>query len=72
MSDNDQRTYRVVGMSCEHCAAAVKAQVGGLAGVSDVSVDLASGTLAVHGNAIDGEAVRAAVQAAGYDFAGHA
>lgn len=71
MSDNDQRTYSVAGMSCDHCAAAVDAQVGGLAGVSAVSVDLASGALVVQGG-IDDEAVRAAVQAAGYDLAGHA
>jgi copper chaperone CopZ len=72
MSDDDRRTYSVTGMTCEHCVAAVDAQVRGLAGVSAASVDLASGALVVQGSAIDGEAVRAAVQAAGYDLAGHA
>jgi copper chaperone len=70
MSEEDQRTYNVAGMTCEHCAASVDAQVSGLTGVSAVSVDLASGALVVQGD-IDGEAVRAAVQAAGYDLAGH-
>jgi copper chaperone CopZ len=72
MSDTAEQTYNVTGMSCEHCVAAVGEQVGGLAGVDRVDVDLASGTLVVQGSAIDGEAVLAAVQAAGYDLAVHA
>jgi copper chaperone len=69
MSDTDQHTYNVVGMSCEHCAAAVSAKVGELPSVSDVDVKLASGALLVSGTDVDGEAVRAAVGAAGYSLA---
>lgn len=69
MSDTVQRTFNVTGMTCEHCVAAVSTEVGELAGVSDVDVDLASGVVLVRGNGIDGEAVRAAVQAAGYGLA---
>ncbi len=36
-------TYRVTGMSCEHCARAVNAELTGLAGVTGVSVDLVPG-----------------------------
>lgn len=72
MSEDDRRTYNVAGMTCEHCAAAVRTQVGSLVGVSAVNVDLLSGALVVHGSAIDGESVRAAVQAAGYDLVGYA
>jgi copper chaperone len=69
MSAADEQTYTVVGMSCEHCAAAVSAEVGELAGVSGVEVDLASGALLVRGGNLDVAAVRTAVEAAGYSLA---
>jgi copper chaperone len=56
-------------MSCEHCVAAVTEEVGRVAGVSDVAVDLASGALVVQGSDVDGEAVRTAVETAGYSLA---
>jgi copper chaperone len=72
MAEVEQRTYNVTGMSCEHCVAAVSETVGELAGVSGVDVNLASGDVVVTGSAIDGEAVRVAVQEAGYELAEHA
>lgn len=43
------QTYSVTGMTCEHCVHAVSEEIGALAGVTDVSVDLeAGGTSAVH------------------------
>ncbi len=69
MSDSDQRTYNVTGMSCEHCVAAVKAEVSELPGVSGVDVDLDSGVLVVRGSGVDDEAVRSAVESAGYGLA---
>jgi copper chaperone len=72
MSGEEQRTFNVTGMSCEHCVASVGTQLRGLAGVSAVDVDLASGSVQVRGSAIDGEAVRAAVETAGYGLAEHA
>jgi copper chaperone len=68
MSDTEQ-TYTVEGMSCEHCVAAVTAEVGELRGVSSVEVDLDTGAVLVRGSEIDGEAVRAAVEEAGYSLA---
>ncbi len=68
MSDTEQ-TYTVEGMSCEHCVAAVTAEVGVLRGVSGVEVDLDTGAVLVRGSDIDGEAVRAAVEEAGYSLA---
>ncbi|HTD07393.1 MAG TPA: copper ion binding protein [Solirubrobacteraceae bacterium] len=68
MSDAEQ-TYNVEGMSCEHCVAAVTAEVGELAGVSAVEVDLAGGTVLVRGSNIDSDAVKAAVEEAGYSLA---
>ena len=42
------RTYAVTGMTCDHCVHAVSEEIGALAGVRDVSVDLdAGGTSAV-------------------------
>ncbi len=69
MSEREQRTFNVTGMSCEHCVAAVSAEVGQLPGVSGVDVDLASGAMVVSGGGVDGEAVRVAVEAAGYGLA---
>jgi copper chaperone len=69
MSDTDQQTYNVTGMTCEHCVAAVSATVGELSGVSRVDVELASGRVVVHGGSVDGEAVRHAIEAAGYSLA---
>lgn len=34
------QTFAVTGMTCEHCVHAVREEVGALAGVSDVAVDL--------------------------------
>jgi len=69
MSNADERTYYVTGMSCEHCAAAVNAKLGELPAVSGVDVDLQSGAVLVRGSGVEGEAVRAAVEAAGYGLA---
>jgi copper chaperone len=35
--------FQVTGMSCEHCVNAVSSELGGLAGVSAVAVDLVAG-----------------------------
>jgi copper chaperone len=69
MSDSDRQTYHVTGMTCEHCVAAVSAKVSELAGVSSVEVALASGDVVVTGNGVSDEAVRGAVEAAGYGLA---
>ena len=36
-------TFRVTGMTCEHCVRAVTGELGNLKGVSDVRVDLRPG-----------------------------
>jgi copper chaperone CopZ len=64
------RTYRIEGMTCAHCAAAVEKEVGAVAGVSACAVDLATRTAVVHGEGFTDEAVSAAVDEAGYTFAG--
>ena len=63
-------TYTVTGMTCQHCVAAVTEEVGGLPGVTGVQVDLASGGLTVTSDTpVDDDAVRAAVEEAGYEVA---
>ena len=62
--------YRVDGMSCEHCVVAVTGEVGDVAGVQSVAVDLDSKLVRVSGAGIDDSAVVAAIDEAGYDVAG--
>ena len=63
-------TYSVTGMTCAHCVTAVTGEVGALSGVQSVSVDLvAGGTSTVRitsDSPLDPDAVRAAVDEAGY------
>ncbi|WP_020661230.1 heavy-metal-associated domain-containing protein [Amycolatopsis benzoatilytica] len=59
--------YTVEGMTCGHCVASVKEEVGGLDGVQAVDVDLATGAVKVSSAApLSREAVEAAVAEAGY------
>jgi copper chaperone CopZ len=66
-------TYSVSGMTCGHCTSAVTEEIGKLAGVQGVTIDLvAGGTSAVHvtsESALDESAVRDAVDEAGYALA---
>ena len=62
--------YKVTGMSCGHCEASVRGEVSKLAGVEDVQVSAAAGTLKIVSSAeIADEAVFAAVDEAGYSAA---
>ena len=57
-------------MTCDHCLRAVTEELGKVAGVTDVAVDLASGRLTVSsGGPVNGAAVRGAVEEAGYTIA---
>ncbi|GAA0953298.1 copper ion binding protein [Nonomuraea longicatena] len=62
-------TYTVKGMTCGHCVSSVKEEVGEVAGVSSVEVDLASGLLTVESaDPVDEAAIRGAVEEAGYEL----
>jgi copper chaperone len=64
-------TYTVQGMTCGHCVSSVKEEVGEVAGVTSVEVDLASGLLTVGSDGpVEAAAVVAAVEEAGYKVAG--
>jgi len=59
--------YSVPGVSCSHCERAISAEVGKVAGVAAVRVDLSAKTVAVQGTGLDDASVRAAIAEAGYD-----
>lgn len=60
------RIYDVPAISCGHCKMAIEGEVGGVAGVDLVSVDIDARTVRVEGEAAD-EAIRAAIDEAGYE-----
>ena len=63
-------TYTVTGMTCGHCVSAVTEELSAIDGVGDVRVDLGSGVVTVTSDApLSDEAVRAAVDEAGYELA---
>ena len=63
----DTATYRVPGVSCEHCRSAITDEVSAVAGVESVDVDLEAKTVTVSGAPLDEEAVIAAIDEAGYE-----
>lgn len=72
MNEQAPATYVVEGMTCSHCVASLNEAVTELDGVTDVVVDLATGRLEVVGAGFSDEAVRNAVEEAGYRVAGRA
>jgi len=62
-------TYRVPGMTCEHCKAPVTEELNAVSGVDSVSVDLDRKLVRVSGTALDDAALRAAIDEAGYEVA---
>ena len=64
------QTFRVTGMTCGHCVAAVEQEVGGITAVSDVAVDLASGQVTVTSSRpLTIDEMTTAVDEAGYELA---
>ncbi|WP_084426706.1 heavy-metal-associated domain-containing protein [Kibdelosporangium aridum] len=65
-----QTTYTVAGMTCQHCVASVTEELSEVDGVTDVTVDLATGAVTVTSSAqLDDVAIKAAVTEAGYELA---
>ena len=63
-------THDVVGMTCDHCARAVRAEVSAIDGVTDVDVDLTNGVVRVTAEQpVPTTALRDAVEEAGYTLA---
>ncbi|MET7607780.1 cation transporter [Streptomyces avermitilis] len=65
--------YQVSGMSCGHCEGSVSSEIAEIAGVSSVKAVASTGEVTVVSAApLDDEAVRAAVDEAGFELAGRA
>jgi copper chaperone CopZ len=63
-------SYLVTGMTCGHCTNAVSTALSKLPGVTDVSVDLATGTVDVTSTTtLDTAAISDAIEEAGYELA---
>jgi copper chaperone CopZ len=63
----ESKTYRVPGMHCAHCELAVTRELEAVAGVAAVDVDLERKLVTVRGEALDEDALRAAIDEAGYE-----
>ena len=60
-------TFRVEGMTCDHCRTAVTSEVSAVPGVQAVTVDIEAGTLTVSADQpVDQSDIAAAVDEAGY------
>ena len=65
----DALTYTVPGMSCGHCRTAITDEVSQVSGVDEVLVDLETKRVTVRGTGVEDDAVRAAIDEAGYEVA---
>lgn len=66
----ETKTYTVTGMTCGHCVNSVSSEINQIPGVTDVKVDLNSGTVIVSSDQpIEDTAIAAAVDEAGYALA---
>ncbi|MDQ0753295.1 copper chaperone CopZ [Streptomyces africanus] len=65
--------YKVSGMTCGHCEGAVSQEISALSGVTAVTAVAETGEVTVtSATPLDEEAVRAAVDEAGYELVGTA
>ncbi|MFP4530743.1 MAG: heavy-metal-associated domain-containing protein [Halodesulfurarchaeum sp.] len=62
------QTISVHGMTCEHCERKVEDALEALDGISSATADRSTDSVAIDGNA-EREALRDAVEGAGYEFA---
>jgi len=63
----NELTYRVPDMSCGHCEHAVSTELQTVDGVESVDVDLETKLVTVRGHDLDDQALRAAIDEAGYE-----
>jgi copper chaperone len=71
MPGMEQSVIVVTGMTCDHCANAVRAEIARIPGVSQVDVDVASGQVKIAAVPRPDLAVlREAVETAGYELVG--
>ncbi|MEV0294798.1 cation transporter [Nocardia sp. NPDC050710] len=62
-------SYSVSGMSCGHCADAIKGSLTALPGIDTVDVDVAAGRVTVSGGGATAvDAIQDAIDDAGYEL----
>jgi copper chaperone len=66
---SETKSYTVPGIHCGHCAAAIKGELGDVHGVEAVDVDLDSKVVTIRGQQLSDEALREAIDEAGYEAA---
>jgi copper chaperone len=66
-AETNALVYVVEGMSCGHCEIAVTEEVARVPGVDAVAVDLHSKRVTVRGQRLNDEALRKAIDDAGYE-----
>ncbi|MFE1365095.1 heavy-metal-associated domain-containing protein [Streptomyces anulatus] len=72
-TDSVTTVYQVKGMTCGHCEGSVSEEISGIAGVTSVAAVAATGLVTVTSKApLAEDAVRAAVDEAGYELLGPA
>jgi copper chaperone CopZ len=68
-----ESVYSVAGMSCGHCESAITKEVTAIPGVTSVTAVAQTGLLTIASDKpLDDDAVRAAVDEAGYELVGRA
>lgn len=63
------KVFKVEGMACPRCSAAVKTALEKLKGTK-AEIDLEKGAVTVTAAAIDVEAIKTAIESCGFEFAG--
>jgi copper chaperone len=63
------RTYSVPGMHCAHCKDALERAISTVEGVNSVQAEPASKLLTISGLSLSDEALREAIEEAGYEAA---
>jgi len=62
------KSVKIKGMSCQHCAKAVKKALEEIDGIGNVTVDLAAGeALFQETNPVDADLIREKIRKAGYE-----
>ncbi|QSS97834.1 SO_0444 family Cu/Zn efflux transporter [Psychroflexus sp. ALD_RP9] len=65
----DMTTYKIKGMTCNHCVANVEKNLGSLEQVTEVNVNLDKGTAQVEGQATEDQ-IKSTIESIGYQFEG--
>lgn len=65
-----QTTYKVPGMSCEHCKRAISLSLEDLDGIKNVDIDLSAKTVKIEFDEtkVEEENLKEAIEDAGYDI----